>query len=142
MEARGERFFADNIVLFNKHSDGTRVAGEVDILSVDKNGNFRIYDVKTSRYSFYDFTNKYGQTTNYFENKSSWQRMSQRDYYTLQLSAYKNLFESQYGMPINTLAIMPFVITYEKSNVTKITNEKGIIINYNPAVNVPLTSNV
>lgn len=142
MELSGERFFADNIVLFNKHSDGTRVAGEVDILSVDKNGNFRIYDVKTSKYSFYDFVNKYDQDTNYFENKSSWQRMSQKDYYTLQLSAYKNLFESQYGVPINTLAIMPFVITYEKSNITKITNEKGIPINYNPAVNVPLTSNV
>jgi len=83
MEATGERFLADNIVLFNKYPDGTRVAGEVDILSVDKNGNFRIYDVKTSRYSFYDFTNKYGQTTNYFENKSSWQKMSQKEYYTL-----------------------------------------------------------
>lgn len=142
MEARGERFFADNIVLFNKYPDGTRVAGEVDILSVDENGNFRIYDVKTSKYSFYDFINKYGQTTNYFENKSSWQKMSQKEYYTLQLSAYKNLFESQYGMPINTLAIIPFVITYEKSNVTKITNEKGIPINYNPAVNVPLTGNI
>ena len=45
-------------------------------------------------------------------------------------------------MPINTLAIIPFVITYEKSNVTKITNEKGIPINYNPAVNVPLTGNI
>jgi len=45
-------------------------------------------------------------------------------------------------MPINTIAIMPFVITYEKNNVTKITNEKGILIKYNPAVNVPLTGNI
>ena len=60
MEQMGERFLADNIILFQKYPDGTRVAGEVDILSVDKDGNFRIYDVKTSRYSFYDFTDRYG----------------------------------------------------------------------------------
>lgn len=42
----------NNIALFQKYEDGTRVAGEVDILSVDSDGNFRIYDIKTSKYSF------------------------------------------------------------------------------------------
>lgn len=142
MEQMGERFLADNIVLFQKYPDGTRVAGEVDILSVDKDGNFRIYDVKTSRYSFYDFTDRYGHKVNYFTTPSATQRMSAKDYYTLQLSAYKNLFESQYGVPVTKLAVMPFVLSYNKENVSAVQSEKGIPITYNPAVNVPLVGNV
>lgn len=133
MEQMGETFIADNIVLFQKYADGTRVAGEVDILSVDKIGNFKIYDVKTSRYSFGD---------KYFTEKSSKQRMSTKDYYTLQLSAYQNLFESQYGVRPTRLAVLPFVLTYDKDRVGSITQEKGIPITYNPAVNVPLASAV
>ena len=142
MEQMGERFLADNIVLFQKYSDGTGVAGEVDILSIDKDGNFRIYDVKTSRYSFYDFTDRYGHKVNYFTTPSATQRMSAKDYYTLQLSAYKNLFESQYGVPVTKLAVMPFVLSYNKENVSSVQSEKGIPITYNPAVNVPLVSAV
>ena len=142
MEQMGERFLADNIVLFQKYPDGTRVAGEVDILSIDKDGNFRIYDVKTSRYSFYDFTDRYGHKVNYFTTPSATQRMSAKDYYTLQLSAYKNLFESQYGVPVTKLAVMPFVLSYDKENVSAVQSEKGIPIAYNPAVNVPLASAV
>ena len=142
IEARGERFLTNNIVLFQKYADGTRVAGEVDILSVDANGNFRIYDVKTSRYSFYDFTDRYGHRVNYFTSPSATQRMSAKDYYTLQLSAYKNLFESQYHTPITTLAVLPFVLNYNKDVVDRVTKEKGIMITYNPAVNVPLVGAV
>lgn len=142
MEQMGERFLADNIVLFQKYPDGTRVAGEVDILSVDKDGNFRIYDVKTSRYSFYDFTDRYGHKVNYFTTPSATQRMSAKDYYTLQLSAYKNLFESQYGVPVTKLAVMPFVLSYDKEKVSGVQSEKGIPITYNTAVNVPLASAV
>lgn len=142
MEQMGERFLADNIVLFQKYPDGTRVAGEVDILSVDKDGNFRIYDVKTSRYSFYDFTDRYGHKVNYFTTPSATQRMSAKDYYTLQLSAYKNLFESQYGVPVTKLAVMPFVLSYDKENISAVQSERGIPIAYNPAVNVPLASAV
>lgn len=142
MEQMGERFLADNIVLFQKYPDGTRVAGEVDVLSVDKDGNFRIYDVKTSRYSFYDFIDSHGNKVNYFKNKSNTQRISNKDYYTLQLSAYKNLFESQYGVPVTKLAIMPFVLSYDSESVSAVQNEKGILIAYNPAVNVPLVSAV
>lgn len=142
IEARGERFLTNNIVLFQKYPDGTRVAGEVDILSVDADGNFRIYDVKTSRYSFYDFTDRYGHRVNYFTSPSATQRMSAKDYYTLQLSAYKNLFESQYHTPITTLAVLPFVLNYNKDVVDGVTKEKGIMITYNPAVNVPLVGAV
>lgn len=138
IEARGETFLTNNIVLFNKYENGNRVAGEVDILSVDANGNFKIYDVKTSRYSFYDFVDRNGRKVNYFKNKSNTQTMSQEQYYTKQLSAYKNLFESQYHTPITTLAILPFVLEYNKDNVSRVTKEKGILLNYDSSVNVPL----
>ena len=138
MEGQGMKFLTNNIVLYQKYPDGTRVAGEVDILAVDKDGNFRIYDVKTSRYSFGNFIDRYEHTVNYFENKSRTQKMSTKDYYTLQLSAYKNLFESQFGVPITQLAIMPFVLSYDKDTVSGITAEAGIPLTYNPSVNVPL----
>lgn len=142
IEARGETFLTNNIVLFNKFENGNRIAGEVDILSVDTNGNFKIYDVKTSRYSFYDFIDRNGRKVNYFKNKSNTQTMSQEQYYTKQLSAYKNLFESQYHTPITTLAILPFVLEYNKDNVSRVTKEKGILLNYDSSVNVPLVGAV
>lgn len=142
IEARGETFLTNNIVLFNKYEDGSRIAGEVDILSVDANGNFKIYDVKTSRYSFYDFIDRNGRKVNYFKNKSNTQIMSQEQYYTKQLSAYKNLFESQYHTPITTLAILPFVLEYNKDNVSRVNKEKGILLNYDSSVNVPLVGSV
>lgn len=133
MEQLGETFMANNIVLFYKYADGTRIAGEVDILSVDRNGNFKIYDVKTSKYSFND---------KYFIEKSPKQKMSIKDYYVLQLSAYQNLFESQYNIRPTRLAIFPFVLKYDKNKVSSIIGEKGIIVNYSSAVNVPLASAV
>lgn len=160
MELMGERFLADNIVLFQKYPDGTRVAGEVDILSIDKDGNFRIYDVKTRRYSFYsegglnlfDWTINGLKATkeevqNYINRNFKnpfilHSNMSDKDYYTLQLSAYENLFKSQYGVPITKLAIMPFVLSYDKKKVSAVQSENGIPITYNPAVNVPLVSAV
>ena len=68
--------------------------------------------------------------------------MSQEQYYTKQLSAYKNLFESQYHTPITTLAILPFVLEYNKENVSRVTKEKGILLNYDSSVNVPLVGSV
>lgn len=136
LDKAGEKFLANNIVLFTKDGD-TRIAGEVDILAVDKFGNFKIYDIKTSRHSFYPFTNKHGETVDYFNNKSSKQIRSTKEQYTLQLSAYKNLFENMTGIPVSSLGILPFVISYNDKEITDIHQEKGIIIQYNEDVNVP-----
>lgn len=103
MEQHGETFLTSNIVVFHKYADGTRVAGELDILSVTKDGHFRIYDAKTSKRSF---------SHPFFTQKSPMQKMSTLDYYTLQLSAYQNLFESQYGVRPSKLAILPFVLEW------------------------------
>jgi hypothetical protein len=53
MDKNGMRFLTNNIVLFHKYADGTRIAGEVDILAIDSFGGIHIYDVKTSKYTFH-----------------------------------------------------------------------------------------
>ena len=131
MEANGERFLTNNIVLYYKYSDGRRVAGEVDILAINKNGRYSIYDVKTSARSF---------SHQYFTEKGPKQVVSTKDYYTLQLSAYQNLFESKYDSDIRELGIVPFVLGYYQNTdvVNTVVNEPDIPITYNPNVNVPL----
>ena len=131
MEANGERFLTNNIVLYYKYSDGRRVAGEVDILAINKNGRYSIYDVKTSARSF---------SHPYFTEKGSRQIVSTKDYYTLQLSAYQNLFESKYDSDIRELGIVPFVLGYYQNTdvVNTVVNEPDIPIIYNPSVSVPL----
>lgn len=143
MELKGERFFADNIVVYQKYPDGRRIAGEMDILSVDSSGNFKIYDIKTSKYSFYDFKDKHDNIVNYFRGKASKQVMSSEQYYTLQLSAYKNLFESQYHVPVKSLAIMPFVLEYDGNRISRVTKEKGIPLTYNESMtSIPPIGNI
>lgn len=131
IQESGERFLANNLVLFHKYADGTRIAGEVDILAIDKDGNFKIYDIKTSKYSFQQIGTKLPQQT-----------ISTLDYYTLQLSGYQNLFESEFGVKPITLALLPFVLTYDKNVITSVKQEKGIPLTYNSAVNVPLEGTI
>ena len=129
LDSKGIKFLTNNLVLFHKDSKGNRVAGEVDILAVDKEGNFHIFDVKTSGRSFYS-------ADSFFNKKGNNSLMSSKDYYTLQLSGYKNLFESMYNTPIVNLGIIPFVLDYDGNNVRGITSENYIPLNYNPSVKV------
>lgn len=120
IDEKGERFFANNIVLFDKIQ---KIAGEVDILSIDKDGNFHIYDIKTAKdFSKYDKPFRPGQ-------------QSKRDSHTNQLSAYSNLFFNQYGIKPSSLKIIPFQISYDNrgyiESAEKI-NDKPII--YNPEI--------
>lgn len=110
---KGETFLANNIVLFDTHS---KIAGEVDILSVDKNGKFNIYDIKTSQ-NFAKYTDLKKQS------------------YTRQLSAYAFLFKTQYNSEINKLGVLPFQIGIDEKGYIK-TAEKldGIKINYDKNV--------
>ena len=136
LNKNGEIFLANNIVLFHKFSDNLRVAGEVDILAVTPDGDFKIYDIKTSKYSFYDTLDSRGNVVNYFKTKSDRQTRSTEEQYRLQLSAYKVLFENQYKKPITSLGILPIVITPKNSIITNVKMEKGIKLQFNP--NVPL----
>lgn len=113
--------FANNLVLHHKYPDGRRIAGEVDLLLVDNEGNYLIYDIKTSAYSFYSPT---------FDNvQPQWgQQISTSDYYANQLSSYATLLKDEYGRSTSKVALIPFVLDYDKSNpmqVNSLVHEKN-----------------
>lgn len=121
IDSRGEVFLTNNIVLFN---DELGVAGEVDILSVDKDGNFHLYDVKTTKkgsLKWYDTSYK--------------GKMTKRNRHSLQLSAYNNLFEYQYGKKFKRMGIIPFELVYDEAGHIHGLNEADFIPHtYNTAV--------
>lgn len=117
IEARGERFLTNDIVIYKDYPDGTRVAGEPDILSVDSYGDFRMYKIK-------------------IDSKP----VDNVDSDTLELSTLKSLFESKYNTPVTSLGILPFVINSSNNKINSINKEKGILVSYNPNINIPNTT--
>ena len=150
INANGETFYANNIVLYGTYMDANgkpvRVAGEIDILAVDKNGNFNIYDVKTSgKKTEVKGPAVDGVTYDNFRNKKivngkeytidERYRRSNAEQYTLQLSFYKSLFEGMFNISVNSLAILPFHIKYASDDsVVDINKENGISISFNNTV--------
>lgn len=68
------------------------VAGTLDLLAYDKDGNFYIFDMKTNR----SIPNK--------EKLSKWAR---------QLSLYQKLLEEKYGVPVRGMEIIPIKVNYK-----------------------------
>ena len=138
IDKRKIKFLTNNIVLFHKYADGRRIAGEVDILAIDEEGNFYIYDVKTSKSAFGTLKGGKLTSTSYFDSVGYWAKMSDREYYTMQVSAYANLFWNQYGEDVKGLGLLPFALEYDDTdNVINIQGTKGISITYNPNIAVP-----
>ena len=140
LEANGEKFLVNRIVVFKKYPDGTRVAGELDALAYNAiTGTFSIYDFKTSKRTFHAS----GNAVDLYRVAGNRQTRSDFEQHSLQLSAYKNMFDSSYDSTIGSLAIMPFVINYtESKSLNQITPERGIAIPYNPAVPIGTTKDV
>ena len=69
-----------------------RVAGTLDLLGVDKNGNWHVYDMKTFRSD-----NIGGEKLRGYER---------------QLTLYKTLLEQKYGIKVSTLNIIPIKVNY------------------------------
>lgn len=124
----------DRIVLFNKYSDDTRIAGELDMYAYNPTtGEVRIYDFKTSKYSTRD--TKFSVTPN-----SNYSR-SNKDQYTLQLSVYAKLFEDRYGKKVSKLTILPFWIHYNNAGINSLTSEQEVPLTYDEDVLQGLSSN-
>ena len=125
----------DRIVLFNKYSDGTRIAGELDMYAYNPTtGEVRIYDFKTSKYSTRD--TKFSVTPN-----SNYSR-SNKDQYTLQLSVYAKLFEDRYGKKVSKLTILPFWIHYNNAGINSLTSEQEVPLTYDENVLQGLSSDI
>ena len=123
----------DRIVLFNKYSDDTRIAGELDMYAYNPTtGEVRIYDFKTSKYSTRD--------TKFSVVPNSDYRRSNKDQYTLQLSVYAKLFEDRYGKKVSKLTILPFWIHYNNAGINSLTSEQEVPLTYDEDVLQGLSS--
>ena len=116
---RGEEVVPGEILL---HDPITKVAGTVDLMTVDADGNFRIYDLKTMRgvgknfevdndgYSKYDRPYKY---INDEPNKDV-HVDSKRIQHQKQLSLYSYILERTYDFRASDLTIIPVEIDYDR----------------------------
>ena len=142
MDKRGETVIPQDIVLYN---DEIGVAGTVDLLTFDKEGTIRIYDVKTSKYD--EFTkNKYGEVP--YDSKIVFEKTgerkedgslrsrvvegatqdSKREKHQKQLSMYRMLLNNTHGLLADTLAVMPIKVSYAVPSAftTELTLQKGV----------------
>lgn len=93
------------LVLFDKDA---KIAGEVDLLAVDRSGKVFIIDVKTGQFSKWK----------YFDNNAK--GYSKKDAYTLQQTAYANLLFNQIGKQAS-VSLLPIELEYdnESAQITK-----------------------
>ena len=123
---RGLKLDTDRTVVFRKYPDGRRIAGELDVFAYNPStGEVSIFDFKTSKYSVRDTA--FSKVT----NPRMFSR-SNKDQYTLQLSAYARLLEDSFGVPVSNLIIVPFQLRYSKE-------KNGGIARIFPENYVPLT---
>lgn len=123
---RGLKLVADRTMVFHKYPDGRRIAGELDVFAYNPStGEISIFDFKTSKYSTKDSSFSRVVNPRYFTR-------SNKDQYTLQLSAYAKLFEDSFGVPVSSLIIIPFQLKYSKE-------KDGVITRIFPENYVPLT---
>ena len=123
---RGLILVTAKTVVFHKYPDGRRIAGELDVFAYNPStGEITIFDFKTSKYSTKDSSFSKVENPKYFTR-------SNKDQYTLQLSAYAKLFEDSCGAPVSNLVIVPFQLRYSKE-------KEGGIARIFPEDYVPLT---
>lgn len=128
---RGLKLVTDRIVVFHKYSDGRRIAGELDVFAYNPStGEISIFDFKTSKYSTKDSGFSRVENSRYFTR-------SNKDQYTLQLSAYAKLFEDSFGISVSNLIIVPFQLKYSKEKnggISRIFTEDYVPLTYKKGV--------
>lgn len=112
LDARGEVVLANNVVLYN---DELGIAGTVDLLTFDKNGDVRIYDIKTMRGNQFAETYE-GENLVKYESKRFGK--SKREQHTEQLSLYRILLNNTHGLKARTLAVLPIALDYDAGGNT------------------------
>lgn len=106
------------------------IAGEMDLLVIDENGEFKIYDMKTA-----NNWGKFGSDEdNYYK----------KERYTLQLSLYKNLLENMTGLKVNQLELVAFKTSQDLDGKVISVKQPGkadsLKIDYNEPVNLGTTA--
>jgi hypothetical protein len=103
----------NNIKLYDENSG---IAGEIDLLFIDREGKVFIVDIKTGKKDKWD---NYDEPTNRFSPKQG---------YSLQLTAYKNMLYNMYGIEA-TIGILPIQITTdsETGKVLSVKRADGVL---------------
>lgn len=128
---RGINIVATNVPVFDT---ALKVAGEIDILGVDKNGNFKVYEIEARQGKIWSqIATRTGRGPDIYT-------MSQK-----QLSAYRNLFANQHGHVPDSIAVMfPIDVKYDKTSpsgfIEKVNLKKEL--RYTPTSNVEIKSNI
>lgn len=98
-----------NIVDKNNQIHSIPVAGTLDLLGYDGQGNWYIFDMKT----VHNYNNRKA-----LQRKPKWQR---------QLSVYKDLLKQEYGIDVSedNLKIIPFDVSYPDPNINNVYSREG-----------------
>jgi len=112
LDQRGEIVLANNITLYN---DDLAIAGTVDLLTFDTNGDVRIYDIKTMLGN--NFAETYQDDT-IVKYESKRFGKSKRQQHTEQLSLYRILLNNTHGLKAKTLAVLPIALDYDAGGNT------------------------
>ena len=123
MDKRGEEVLANDIILYD---DAAGIAGTVDLLTYDSDGNFRIYDMKTMRGNQFSTDPKdvhqsgdnKGKTK--YDHPYKFGKSSNREKHQKQLSGYRIMLHNTHGILAKTIAVLPIQVQY-KGGETKTT---------------------
>jgi len=91
------------------YSHEHRLAGTADLIRIDKNGGFSIFDLKTNKK--FSFFNQYNEYLLYPLDHLT---ASEYSIYSLQLSLYAFMFQNITGRRLNTLGVMHYDRNTEK----------------------------
>ena len=115
MKARGEIVIAKDVVLYNSKIG---IAGTVDLISYDKKGVVRIYDMKTMKGN--QFTDSYLGDPDVKYDSVRYASKSNREKHQEQLSLYRILLNNTHGLVTSELHIIPIQVAYTKGDTTTV----------------------
>lgn len=125
-DARGWKLITDPCYLYSELQDKegkiTRVAGETDMIAVDKDGKYHIIDFKTSYSTFvprlvgntmYD---RFSQALPTIDSRTSYPRNAKRTYrqqYSNQLTVYSVMLDNNTNGNVGSISLLPWHIGYD-----------------------------
>lgn len=118
--------------------NGTRVAGETDMIAIDQQGNIHVLDFKTTRsskrFGLYLDPESGKQKSHFIHDVAKLDgKEGKRSYaaqYAMQLEAYRLLIQQQTGKKVTSLEVIPFYLEYE-DNGPEVTEITGTLV-YDP----------
>lgn len=123
---KGIEIVGSNVLMVD---DDLRVAGEIDLLGMDKDGNFKVYEVQARRPDVYRQYGKRGIG------------VTIRDIDSKRLSMYRNMFANQYGALPDEISIkFPFEVKYDRTNPSGFIEDSKVKtpIRFTPVKNVEI----